>query len=72
MEHGGTIHQAIGQVSWMKEESLNLVDDFVAVITSMANHIYGRLGVTLKSELKKIKQCVGYVMQLGGDNRSDD
>jgi putative resolvase len=38
-----------------------LVDDFVAVITSMATRIYGRR--QSKSWADKIKQCVEHVMQ---------
>jgi putative resolvase len=38
-----------------------LVDDFVAVITSMAARIYGRR--QSKRRAKKIKQCVEHVMQ---------
>jgi putative resolvase len=38
-----------------------LVDDFVAVITSMAARIYGRC--RSKRRVEKIKQCVERVMQ---------
>jgi putative resolvase len=39
----------------------DLVDDFIAVITSMASRIYGRR--TSKRRAEKIKQCVEHVMQ---------
>ena len=38
-----------------------LVDDFVAVITSMAARLYGRRQSKRRAE--KIKQCVEHVMQ---------
>ena len=39
----------------------NLLDDFIAVITSMASRIYGRR--TSKRRVEKIKQCVEHVMR---------
>ncbi len=39
----------------------DLVDDFIAVITSMASRIYGR--PTSKRRAEKIKQCVEHAMQ---------
>ena len=39
----------------------DLVDDFIAVITSMASRIYGRRHS--KERVEKIKQCVEQVMK---------
>jgi predicted site-specific integrase-resolvase len=39
----------------------DLVDDFIAVITSMAGQLSGRR--TSKRRAKKIKQCVEHAMQ---------
>jgi putative resolvase len=39
----------------------DLVDDFIAVITSMASRIYGRRPSKRRAE--KIKQCVEHVMK---------
>jgi putative resolvase len=44
-----------------------LVDDFVAVITSMAARIYGRRQSKRRAE--KIKQCVEHVRQSEEDKR---
>ena len=39
----------------------DLVDDFIAVITSMASRIYGRR--TSKRRAEQIKQCVEHAMK---------
>jgi putative resolvase len=41
----------------------DLVDDFIAVITSMASRIYGRRASKRRAE--KIKQCVESAMKEG-------
>jgi predicted site-specific integrase-resolvase len=49
------------EVIFPSDTDTNLVDDFIAVITSMASRIYGRR--TSKRRVEKIKQCVEHVMQ---------
>jgi predicted site-specific integrase-resolvase len=59
-----TLLQAQGrhlEMIFPTDTSDELVDDFVAVITSMAARIYGRRQSKRRAE--KIKQCVEYVMQ---------
>lgn len=49
------------EVLFPSDTDTDLVDDFIAVITSMASRIYGRR--TSKRRAEKIKQCVEQVMQ---------
>src|SRR5712692_433506 len=49
------------EVMFPSDTDNDLVDDFIAVITSMASRIYGRR--TSKRRAEKIKQCVESVMQ---------
>ena len=49
------------EVIFPSDTDNDLVDDFIAVITSMASRIYGRR--TSKRRAEKIKQCVEQVMQ---------
>lgn len=49
------------EMVFQSDTSDELVDDFVAVITSMAARIYGRRQSKRRAE--KIKQCVESVMQ---------
>ena len=48
------------EVIFPSDTNNDLVDDFIAVITSMASRIYGRR--TSKRRAEKIKQCVEQVM----------
>jgi putative resolvase len=49
------------EVIFPRDTDNDLVDDFIAVITSMASRIYGRR--TSKRRAEKIKQCVEHAMQ---------
>ena len=49
------------EVIFPSDTDTDLVDDFIAVITSMASRIYGRR--TSKRRAEKIKQCVEHAMQ---------
>ena len=49
------------EVIFPSDTDHDLVDDFIAVITSMASRIYGRR--TSKRRAEKIKQCVEQVMK---------
>ena len=49
------------EVMFPSDTDNDLVDDFIAVITSMASRIYGRR--TSKRRAEKIKQCVEHTMQ---------
>jgi putative resolvase len=49
------------EVIFPSDPDNDLVDDFIAVITSMASRIYGRR--TSKRRAEKIKQCVEQVME---------
>ncbi len=49
------------EVIFPSDSDNDLVDDFIAVITSMASRIYGRR--TSKRRAEKIKQCVEQVMK---------
>ena len=49
------------EVIFPSDTDNDLVDDFIAVITSMASRIYG--GRTSKRRAEQIKQCVEHVMQ---------
>lgn len=49
------------EVLFPSDTDNDLVDDFIAVITSMASRIYGRR--TSKRRAEKIKQCVEQVMK---------
>ena len=49
------------EVIFPSDTDNDLVDDFIAVITSMASHIYGRR--TSKRRAEKIKQCVEHAMK---------
>lgn len=49
------------EVIFPSDTDNDLVDDFIAVITSMASRIYGRR--TSKRRAEKIKQCVEEVMK---------
>jgi putative resolvase len=49
------------EVIFPSDTDNDLVDDFIAVITSMASRIYGRR--TSKRRAEKIKQCVEHAMQ---------
>jgi len=49
------------EVIFPSDTDNDLVDDFIAVITSMASHIYGRR--TSKWRAEKIKHCVEQVMK---------
>lgn len=49
------------EVIFPSETDTDLVDDFIAVITSMASRIYGRR--TSKRRAEKMKQCVEQVMK---------
>src|SRR6266568_1044550 len=49
------------EIIFPSDTDKDLVDDFIAVITSMASRIYGRR--TSKRRAEKIKQCVEQVMQ---------
>lgn len=51
------------EVIFPRETDNDLVDDFIAVITSMASRISGRR--TSKHRAEKIKQCVEQVMKAG-------
>jgi predicted site-specific integrase-resolvase len=48
------------EVIFPSDTDMDLVDDFIAVITSMASRIYGRR--TSKRRAEKIKHCVEQVM----------
>src|SRR6266487_4090111 len=50
------------EVIFPSDTDNDLVDDFIAVITSMASRIYGRR--TSKRRAEKIKQCVEQVMKV--------
>jgi predicted site-specific integrase-resolvase len=52
------------EVIFPSETNHDLVDDFIAVITSMASRIYGRRHS--KERAEKIKRCVEQVMQQEG------
>ena len=52
------------EVLFPSDTENELVDDFVAVITSMAARIYGQRSSRLKAA--KIRACVEHVMQEGG------
>ncbi len=49
------------EVIFPSDTDTDLVDDFIAAITSMASRIYGRR--TSKRRAEKIKQCVEHAMQ---------
>lgn len=49
------------EVIFPSDRDNDLVDDFIAVITSMASRIYGRRTSTRRAE--KIKQCVEHAMK---------
>jgi predicted site-specific integrase-resolvase len=49
------------EVIFPRDTDNDLVEDFIAVITSMASRISGRR--TSKRRAEKIKQCVEQVMQ---------
>ncbi|SRR5579875_1629679 len=49
------------EVIFPSDTDNDLVDDFIAIITSMASRIYGRR--TSKRRAEKIKQCVEQVMK---------
>jgi putative resolvase len=49
------------EVIFPSDADTDLMDDFIAVITSMASRIYGRR--TSKRRAEKIKQCVEHAMQ---------
>jgi predicted site-specific integrase-resolvase len=49
------------EVMFPTDTKHDLVDDFIAVITSMASRIYGRRHS--KERAEKIKQCVEQVMK---------
>ncbi|HEX4202960.1 MAG TPA: IS607 family transposase [Ktedonobacteraceae bacterium] len=49
------------EVMYPRDTDNDLVDDFIAVITSMASRIYGRR--TSKRRAEKIKQCVEQTMK---------
>jgi len=49
------------EVIFPSDTDNDLVDDFIAVITSMASRIYGRRTSTRRAE--KIKQCVEHAMK---------
>ncbi len=51
------------EVIFPRETDHDLVDDFIAVITSMARRIYGRR--TSRHRAEKIQQCVEQVMKAG-------
>lgn len=53
------------EVMFPVETQHDLVDDFIAVITSMASRIYGRRHS--KERAEKIKQCVEHVMKQEGE-----
>ncbi len=53
------------EVIFPSDTDNDLVDDFIAVITSMASLIYGRR--TSKRLAEKIKACVEQVMQSEDD-----
>ncbi len=57
------------EVIFPSDTDNDLVDDFIAVITSMASRIYGRR--TSKRRVEKIKQCVEHVMQEEGKDEDD-
>jgi predicted site-specific integrase-resolvase len=50
------------EVIFPSDTDNDLVDDFIAVIASMASRIYGRR--TSKRRAEKIKQCVEHAMQV--------
>jgi putative resolvase len=52
------------EVIFPSDTDNDLVDDFIAVITSMASRIYGRR--TSKRHAEKIKQCVEHAMKEEG------
>jgi predicted site-specific integrase-resolvase len=56
------------EVMFPTDTKHDLVDDFIAVITSMASRIYGRRHS--KERAEKIKQCVEQVMQQETTNGS--
>jgi putative resolvase len=56
------------EVMFPTDTKHDLVDDFIAVITSMASRIYGRRHS--KERAEKIKQCVEQVMQQEATNGS--
>jgi predicted site-specific integrase-resolvase len=49
------------EVIFPSDTDNDLVDDFIALITSMASRIYGRR--TSKRRAEKIKQCIEHAMQ---------
>ncbi|GCE50640.1 resolvase-like protein [Thermosporothrix hazakensis] len=49
------------EVIFPSDTDTDLVDDFIAIITSMASRIYGRR--TSKRRAEKIKQCVEQAMK---------
>jgi putative resolvase len=51
----------IEQLIFPSDTDNDLVDDFIAVITSMASRIYGRR--TSKRRAEKIKRCVEHAMK---------
>ena len=53
------------EVIFPSDTDNDLVDDFIAVITSMASRIYGRR--TSKRRAEKIKACVEQVMKAGDE-----
>ncbi len=53
------------EVLFPSDTDNDLVDDFIAVITSMASRIYGRR--TSKRRAEKIKACVEQVMKAEGE-----
>jgi predicted site-specific integrase-resolvase len=55
------------EVIFPREIDHDLVEDFIAVITSMVSRIYGRR--TSKRRAEKIKQCVEQVMKQEGEER---
>jgi putative resolvase len=57
------------EVMFPADTNHDLVDDFIAVITSMASRIYGRRHS--KERADKIKQCVEHVMQKEDDKNED-
>ena len=56
------------EVMFPSDTNHDLVDDFIAVITSMASRIYGRRHS--KERAEKIKSCVEQVMKQGVNDES--
>lgn len=70
IEQWFTMQGRIIEVVFPEELNNDLVDDFVAIITSMASRIYGRRHSKLRAE--KIKHCVEKVMEQELPDEHDD